>query len=90
MFDQIRKLMAEEVGTLSGQVEADETYVGGRRKGKRGRGAAGKTIVQGMVEKKLQSYVDSYTFRWNHRDDEMPMFVSLLNRIPFASAGKPC
>jgi transposase len=52
MFDQIRKLMAEDVDPLSGQVEADETYVGGRRKGKRGRGAAGKTIVQGMVERK--------------------------------------
>lgn len=37
---------------LSGTVEADETYVGARRvRGKRGRGAAGKTIVFGMVER---------------------------------------
>lgn len=33
-------------------VEADETYVGGRRKGKRGRGAEGKTPVFGAVERK--------------------------------------
>lgn len=33
---------------LRGQVEVDETYVGGRHKGKRGRGAAHKTIVLGL------------------------------------------
>ena len=37
---------------LSGHVEIDETYVGGRRSGgKRGRGAEGKTIVLGMKER---------------------------------------
>src|SRR5271155_3103771 len=37
---------------LSGTVEIDETMVGGKRSGgKRGRGAAGKTIVFGMLEK---------------------------------------
>ena len=37
---------------LEGHVEADEAYVGGRRSGgKRGRGAAGKTIVVGLVER---------------------------------------
>ena len=30
----------------------DEAYFGGRRKGKRGRGAGGKTIVFGMLERK--------------------------------------
>src|SRR5919205_1083532 len=34
----------------AGRVEADETYVGGPRPGKRGRGAAGKTLVAGAVE----------------------------------------
>ena len=38
---------------LSGHVEADETMVGGKRSGgKRGRGAPGKTIVFGMLERK--------------------------------------
>src|SRR3954449_4131586 len=35
---------------LAGRVEADEAYVGGPRPGKRGRGAAGKTLVGGAVE----------------------------------------
>lgn len=36
---------------LSGHVEIDEAYVGGHRPGKRGRGAAGKTIVMGFKER---------------------------------------
>lgn len=36
---------------LEGTVECDETYIGGKRKGKRGRGAAGKTPVAGCVER---------------------------------------
>ena len=53
MREQIRKLMAKADGfeMLAGHVELDEAYVGGRRPGKRGRGAAGKTIVMGMVER---------------------------------------
>jgi len=36
---------------LSGEVEVDETYVGGYHEGKRGRGAAGKTIVVVAAER---------------------------------------
>lgn len=36
---------------MSGEVEADETMVGGKRKGRRGRGAAGKTVVFGKLER---------------------------------------
>ncbi len=173
MFTQIRKLMAENVNSLTGLVEVDETYVGGKRQGKRGRGASGKAVVMGLVERKgnaitkvvpdvkaktllpmieakvikdnktivftdelgsynkveklgyaheivqhaakqyvsgiahvntcealwstikrgidgvnhsvsplyLQSYLDSYVFRYNHRKDETPMFLSLLERV---------
>jgi transposase-like protein len=35
---------------LAARVEADETLVGGAKPGKRGRGAAGKTVVAGAVE----------------------------------------
>ena len=38
-------------GMLSGVVEADEAYIGGKRRGKTGRGAAGKTIVVGVKER---------------------------------------
>ena len=52
MFHQIRKILAEDEGVLEGDVvEVDETYIGGKRPGKRGRGAEGKTIVMGMVER---------------------------------------
>ncbi|MFC1953144.1 IS1595 family transposase [Chloroflexota bacterium] len=171
IFKEVRKLMAEDVNPLTGHVEVDETYVGGKRQGKRGRGASGKTIVMGMTEREgnaitkvvpnvkamtllpmiwknvsnnstiftdelpsynqvaklgyahrivqhsakqyvsgvahvntieslwstikrgidgvnhsvsplyLQSYLDSYVYRYNHRKDETPMFQSLLNRV---------
>src|SRR6202521_2951912 len=50
---QVRKLMeqADIGGLLTGHVEMDEAYVGGHRPGKRGRGAAGKTIVMGLKER---------------------------------------
>jgi transposase-like protein len=171
MFKQIRKLMSENVNPLNGQVEVDETYIGGKRSGKRGRGASGKTTVMGLTERQgkaivkvvpdvktrtllpmiwknvasnstvftdelpsynhvgklgysheivqhaakqyvrgvahvntieslwstikrgidgvnhsvsplyLQSYLDSYVYRYNHRKDEQPMFLSLLARV---------
>jgi transposase-like protein len=52
MFKQIRSMLAENDTQLSGKVEADETYVGGKMKGgKRGRGSENKTIVAGVVER---------------------------------------
>lgn len=49
---KIRELIGstKDFDLLQGHVEMDETYVGGHRPGKRGRGAAGKTIVMGMKE----------------------------------------
>ena len=52
---------------LSGIVQIDETYIGGKKSGKRGRGAAGKTLVLIMVEEdgtgigriRLQKIVDA-------------------------------
>ncbi|MBW2096981.1 MAG: transposase, partial [Deltaproteobacteria bacterium] len=36
---------------LGGEIELDGSYFGGRRKGKRGRGAAGKVPVFGIMER---------------------------------------
>lgn len=36
---------------LNGEIELDESYFGGKRKGKRGRGAAGKVPVFGILER---------------------------------------
>lgn len=171
MFKQIRQMLDEDVMSLLQQVEVDETYIGGKRHGKRGRGAEGKTVVMGMVERKgkviakvvpdvkagtllpivrekvlprsvvytdelhsydslpklgyqhkrvhharkvyvmgdahtntiegfwslvkrgidgthhavsakyLQDYINAYSFRWNHRNDEEPMFLQMLSRL---------
>jgi transposase-like protein len=53
MAQQIRKLM-EPVDHLPvlGTVEADETYFGGKRRGKRGRGAHNKVALMGVLERK--------------------------------------
>ena len=170
MFRQIRTLLSEPVAPMSGQVEVDETYIGGKRKGRIGRGIdkapvvgmvqrggrvvaratpdvtratvlplirqhvvprttvytdeyrtydtlpshgyshrriahSLKVYVQGDVhtntlegfwslvkrgidgvyhavsEKYLQSYLNEYTFRYNHRSDETPMFQTILSQI---------
>ncbi|MGB5926167.1 MAG: IS1595 family transposase [Dehalococcoidia bacterium] len=171
MFTQIRSMLDEDLMSLLQEVEVDETYIGGRRRGKRGRGAKGKTPVFGMAQrngnviavivpdvksktlvpivkekilpssivytdefpsynslrrlgykhkrvhhqskvyvmgdahtntiegfwsvvkrgidgvhhavsaKYLQDYINSYSFRWNHRDDETPMFLQILSRL---------
>jgi len=172
MFKQIRSLLCEKESILkTGQVEVDETYMGGVRQGKRGRGAEGKTPVIGIVERKgrlsanktadcssqtiypmvekqvskeanvytdefvaydglkrlgynhirvqhnakvyvvgqahtntiegfwsllkrgingvyhsvsnkyLQTYINEYGFRYNHRNDEQPMFQTVLKRV---------
>lgn len=54
LYDKIRKTILDHNRSqenLFGEVELDETYIGGRRKGKRGRGAKGKTPVFGMLER---------------------------------------
>ena len=45
-----------EGGKLKGEIELDEAYFGGRRKGKRGRAAAGKSVVFGLLERESRVY----------------------------------
>ena len=45
------KLEQESAEFLSGEIEVDESYFGGRRKGKRGRGSAGKVPVFGLLKR---------------------------------------
>jgi transposase-like protein len=49
MAHQIRKLMGQDGDKLSGIVEADETYIGGYKKG--GQGGKGKTPILGLVQR---------------------------------------
>ncbi len=171
MCNQIRKMLDENIDPFTGETEIDESYFGGKRKGKRGRGAAGKTAVVGIANRQegkieaiavpntqrktifpiiesevekgtqiytdeysvyntlekigykhdkvlhshniyvmgnvhtntvegfwslckngirgvfhsvspkyLQNYLDEYAFRYNHRNDVTPMFLTFLNR----------
>jgi transposase len=47
----ISETLAEQTPFLAGEVEVDESYFGGHRKGKRGRGAAGKVPVFGLLKR---------------------------------------
>lgn len=59
-FHRLRELIYfkdNEAGLLEGEIEVDESYFGGRRKGKRGRGAAGKIPVFGLLKRNGKVYV---------------------------------
>ena len=60
VYRKLRELLYHtcelEGGRLSGQIEIDESYFGGRRKGKRGRGAGGKSVVLGLLERDGRVY----------------------------------
>ena len=59
-FHHLREIIYyrdEEAGLLEGEIEADESYFGGQRKGKRGRGAAGKVPVFGLLKRNGKVYV---------------------------------
>jgi len=171
MFHQIRSLLTDDIVPSTGEFELDETYIGGKSHGTRGRGAEGKTPVFGIAkregevsalptndlksstvypivkkrilptstvytdefrtydsikqlgykhirvnhgdevwvigdahtntieglwsllkrgingvyhsvsEKWLQNYINEYGFRYNHRKDEKPMFLTVLERV---------
>jgi transposase-like protein len=53
LLDRIRRALVADplLRRVSGEVEVDDTYYGGHRKGKRGRGAAGKTPVLGIRQR---------------------------------------
>ena len=54
-FHRLREIISRQIEEesrdfLSGDIEVDESYFGGKRKGKRGRGAAGKVPVFGLLK----------------------------------------
>ena len=51
--------LQQDTPLLDREVEADESYFGGYRKGKRGRGAAGKTAVFGLYKRNGYVYTVS-------------------------------
>src|SRR5947209_17107765 len=78
IFLKIRQRIAEEcerVSPFSGEVEVDECYFGARRvRGKRGRGASGKSIVFGLLKRDGKGlHGDSY--RTAKRSRCKPLFA---------------
>ena len=47
---------SESDAVFGGEIEVDESHFGGKRKGKRGRGAAGKVPVFGLLKRKGKVY----------------------------------
>ena len=43
------------------------------------RGISG--VYHSVSHKHLQSYLNEYSFRYNHRDDERPMFHTFLGQV---------
>lgn len=60
-FHRLREIIAEKQDSgliFEGEIEADESYFGGKRKGKRGRGAAGKVPVFGLLKRGGKVFAD--------------------------------
>lgn len=60
-YHRLREIIAYETEAeaermFDGEIEVDESYFGGARKGKRGRGAAGKTAVFGLLKRHGKVY----------------------------------
>ena len=57
--EKIAASAMEAGGLFSGEIECDESYFGARRiRGKRGRGAAGKTPIFGLLKRDCNVYVE--------------------------------
>lgn len=50
------------------------------------RGISG--VNHAVSAKYLQGYVNAYAYRWNHRDDESPMVLQILGRLPSLAKGE--
>ena len=65
IFKQLRILMlheCEKIAKFQGEIEIDESYFGAKRvRGKRGRGAANKTPVFGMLKRESRVYTQIVT-----------------------------
>src|SRR5262244_4579219 len=58
-YHRLREIVAariEDECPIHGEIEIDECYFGGTRKGKRGRGAAGKVPVFGILKRRGRVY----------------------------------
>jgi len=71
IYLRLREKLAKECeikSPFAGELEADESYLGPRRvRGRRGRGAGGKTIVFGLLQRGDQVYTELVLMRQKSR-----------------------
>ena len=68
---------------ISGEVEVDESYFGARRvRGKKGRGAGGKTIVFGILERQGKVYTEIVPAAAKKEEDLSERILTLLKENP--------
>ena len=96
-FSKVRAVIAAHqeramAEAFDGPVEIDESYFGGRRKGKRGHGAAGKVAVFGVLKRGGRVYaqmiadckrVTGIEYFWNQAKRSLRKF----NGVPKGSFG---
>ncbi len=66
-------LALEADDVFDGQIELDESYFGGHRKGKRGRGATGKVAVFGLLKRQGKVFtvvVENNDNACNHKENQ--------------------
>lgn len=78
MCKQVRSALFEDGKPFDGEVEIDEAYFGGRKAGKRGRGAEGKTPVLGMVER--GGKLEVRTVKNTTRNTVIPLVISNVEK----------
>lgn len=74
VIDYHLSLEAKEL--FDGEVELDESYFGGKRKGKRGRGAGGKTAVFGILKRNGKVY--TVVVKDTKQDTLLPIITSKI------------
>ena len=96
VYHRIRKALYHltelEASNLKGEIELDEAYFGGKGKGKRGRAAAGKSVVFGLLERDGRVHtkvVESVSAAelMQHIQGKTPKAPS-ISRMPFAGISR--
>ncbi len=92
MLRKLRRAMGDRDRAywLSGLVELDDAFIGGKRPGKRGRGAEGRSNVLFAVEPRdatyLHEYVDEFVYRFNRRfwESQLPhrLLEAAVSHVP--------
>ena len=91
-YHRLREIIAKQLeknSPLAGQIEVDESYFGGHRKGKHGRGAAGKVPVFGLLKRGGRVYTAIIPDTWLCRGEISASTSFCPCRIQQPGGGSP-